>query len=110
MAIHLVRVDEYARPRETIPELHIDVTSTTHDSKDVRYVLQLEEVCQLADRLMTECHQAQFLNHPATAAATASGFWSGAAGGPTESGTLARSEGVAAACPSNFCEALAIRA
>jgi hypothetical protein len=58
-------VDEYARPRETSPELLIDVTSTTHDSKDARHVLRPEEVCQLADRLMTEYHRAQFLSRPA---------------------------------------------
>jgi hypothetical protein len=57
----LVSVDEYACPRETSPELIIDVTRTTYDSEDARYVLRLEEVHQLADRLMTEYHRAQFL-------------------------------------------------
>ena len=61
----LVSVDEYVRPRETSPELLIDVTSTTHDSVDARHVLRTEEVRQLADRLMTEYHRAQFLSRPA---------------------------------------------
>ncbi len=58
-------MDEYERPRENSPELRIDVTGTTHDSKDVRHVLQPEEVRQLADRLMTEYHRAEFLSRPA---------------------------------------------
>lgn len=35
----LVSMDDYARSRETSPELLIDVTSTTHDSEDARHVL-----------------------------------------------------------------------
>jgi hypothetical protein len=45
----LVSVDEYEHPRENSPELRIDATGTTHDSKDVRHVLRPEEVRQLAD-------------------------------------------------------------
>lgn len=63
----LVRVDEYACPRETSPELLIDVTSTTHASRDTRLMLRPEEVRQLADRLTTEYHRSQLLNRPAMA-------------------------------------------
>jgi hypothetical protein len=49
-------------PPRPSPELLIDVTGTTHDSQDARHLLRPEEVRQLADRLVTEYHQAQFLN------------------------------------------------
>jgi hypothetical protein len=58
-------VDEYARPRETSPALLVDVTSSTLDNEDARHVLRPEEVRQLADRLMTEYHRAQFLSRSA---------------------------------------------
>ncbi len=61
----LVSVDDNARSPETSPELLIDVTGTIHDSQDARHLLRPEEVRQLADRLMTEYHRAQFLNRPA---------------------------------------------
>lgn len=62
----LVRVDEYAHPHETSrPELLIEVIRTSLDSKDAWHVLRPEEVRQLADRLMTEYHRAQFLSSPA---------------------------------------------
>lgn len=61
----LVSVDEYARPREGSPELLINVTSTVLDSEDTQYVLRPEEVRQLAGRLMTEYHRAQFLSRRA---------------------------------------------
>lgn len=66
----LVGVDEYSCPRETSPELRIDVTNTIDASRDTRHVLRPEEVRQLTERLTTEYRRAQLLNRPAMTIST----------------------------------------
>lgn len=61
----LIRADEHTitRPGET--ELLVDVTDTCITGDTEQYVLRIDEISRLCDRLTTEAHRARFLSTPA---------------------------------------------